>query len=267
MTGADLEVRDLCVVRSGKEILHVDQLRIESGQMVHLIGANGAGKTTLIKSLCGLLKPTRGTVWFNRADLYGLNGWQRCRLRQRIGYIPQSAEYNADLPFTVREVVVMGRASVRPLLRGLTGLDFERVDEWIERLGLKDRRDQTFRSLSGGEQQKALIARAMAQEPNLLMLDEPTSNLDFRWKRKITDLVHKLRDLMKLTVLMISHEISSVGLYSDRTLLLDHGRIVADGPAEQVFSSEAMERVYQCRIHWIQREGQRVMAYENLDGP
>ena len=267
MAEADLEVRDLCVVRSGKEILHIDQLRIESGRMVHLIGTNGAGKTTLIKALCGLLKPTQGTVWFGRANLYGLNGWQRCRLRQRIGYIPQSAEYNADLPFTVREVVAMGRASVRPLLRGLTRLDYDRVDDWIERLGLKDHRDQTFRSLSGGEQQKVLIARAMAQEPNLLMLDEPTSNLDLHWKRKITDLVHQLRDQMELTVLMISHEITSLGPYSDRTVLLDHGRILADGPGKEVLGSSAMEQVYQCRIHWVEREGQRVMAYENLDGP
>jgi iron complex transport system ATP-binding protein len=267
MAGAELEVRDLVVVRSGREILHIDQLRIESGQMVHLIGANGAGKTTLIKSLCGMLKPTRGIVRFNQTDLYGLNNWQRCRLRQRIGYIPQSAEYNADLPFTVREVVAMGRASVRPLLRGLTRLDFERVDEWIERLGLKDHRDQTFRSLSGGEQQKVLIARAMAQEPNLLMLDEPTSNLDFRWKRKITDLVHQLRISMELTVLMISHEISSLGPYSERTILLDRGRILADGPGEMVFGSSTMEQVYQCRIRWMEREGQRVMSYENLGGP
>ena len=88
MTGAELEVRDLCVVRSGKEILHIDQLRIESGQMVHLIGANGAGKTTLIKSLCGLLKPTEGIVWFGRANLYGSDTFRSrrnttpiCRLR------------------------------------------------------------------------------------------------------------------------------------------------------------------------------------------
>lgn len=267
MAGAELQVRDLVVVRSGKEILRIDRLRIESGQMVHLIGANGAGKTTLIKALCGLLKPTRGIVWFNRADLYGLNRWQRCRVRQRIGYIPQSAEYNADLPFTVREVVAMGRTSVRPLLRGLTRQDNERVEEWIERLGMKDHQDQTFRSLSGGEQQKVLIARAMTQEPNLLMLDEPTSNLDFQWKRNISDLVRQLRDRMNLTVLMISHEITTLGSFSDRMLLLDHGRILADGSGEAVLGSPAMEQAYSCRIRWVPQAGQRVMTIENPKGP
>ncbi len=237
MAEVELEARDLVIVRSGKEILHIDHLRIKPGQLVHLIGANGAGKTTLMQTFCGLLKPTRGKVWFNQVDLYGLNVWQRCRLRRRIGYIPQSAEYNTDLPFTVREVVAMGRASVQPLLRGLSGLDFEQVDEWIHRLGMTDHRDQTFRSLSGGEQQKALIARAMVQEPNLLLLDEPTSNLDFHWKQMITQLVHQLRDQMKLTVLMISHEISLLERHMERTILLDRGRILADDPGKTIYAA------------------------------
>lgn len=265
MAGAELQVQDLVVIRSGKEILHIDQFKIESGQRIHLIGPNGAGKTTLIKVLCGLLKPTRGSVRFNAAELYAMNGWQRCRLRQQIGYIPQSAEYNAELPFTVREVVAMGVSSIRPLLRRLTRLDLERVDLWIGRLGLHDHRNRAFRSLSGGEQQKALIARAMVQEPCLLMLDEPTSHLDLHWKHRINTLVHQLQDQMKLTVLMISHEISSIGPDWDRTVLLDRGRILAEGPADQVLCSLAMEQVYQCRILQLEHRGRSLVACDPLD--
>lgn len=266
MAGVELETRDLVVARAGKEILRIDHLRIEPGQLVHLVGPNGAGKTTLLKVLCGLLKPTEGKVWFDRTDLDSLNVWRRCQLRKRIGYIPQSAEYNADLPLTVREVVAMGRTSVQPLLKQLTDSDYQRVDWWIESLGLRDQREQTFRSLSGGEQQKVLIARAMVQDPVLLMLDEPTSNLDIHWKQIIASWVDRLREQLKLTILMISHEIAPLVPNSDRAILLDHGRILADGSAEQVFVSEAMERVYRCRIRWIEQHGRRVMAFENLDG-
>ena len=162
------ELSDINVSRSGKNILDIKRLQIQSGQFINIIGTNGAGKTTLLKLLCGLLKPTNGTVIFNQTPINTLNSWQKSNLRKRIGYIPQATEYNSELPFTTREIVAMGRTSIKPLMSRLNQSDYEQVDLWIERLGLNNQSNQTFRSLSGGEQQKVLIARAMVQNPLVL---------------------------------------------------------------------------------------------------
>ena len=266
MAGASLQISDIQVIRSGRKILDIDKLHILSGQLVNIIGTNGAGKTTLLKMLCGLLKPSSGTVLFDQIPIFSLSPWKRSNIKKQIGYIPQSAEYNSELPFTVREVVAMGRTSTKSLLTKLTQTDYVYVDQWIDRVGLAYQRDQTFRSLSGGEQQKVLIARAMVQNPKILMLDEPTSNLDFHWKLEISRFIHELQKQMSLTVLIISHEIASIPLNADRTVLLHKGKILADGESEEVLTSDTIQHVYQCRIRVFELEGNKYIINQNTIG-
>ncbi|HPC94734.1 MAG TPA: ABC transporter ATP-binding protein [Sedimentisphaerales bacterium] len=244
MMAGSVDLSGIDVRRAGRTILQIDSLTIASGSFVGILGTNGAGKTTLLKICSGLIEPTRGQVRVDDVDLTRLSPWRRCSLRQRIGYIPQSTEYNAELPFTLREIVAMGRTSVRPLLNRLTREDFAIVDEWIDRLGLSDRRNQTFRSLSGGQQQKALIARAMTQDPEMLMLDEPCANLDFYWKQQISEMIERLYCETHVTVLMVSHETSVLPPACGRIVLMADGRVVADGEPDEVLSAQVLRKAY-----------------------
>ena len=257
MMGGHISLSNIEVRLNGRSILAVEDMQIRRGQFVGIIGTNGAGKTTLLKVCCGLIKPTRGTVQLDGRDLAGLNAWRKANVRKHIGYIPQAAEYNAELPFTLRELVSMGRASVKRLLSPLNKLDYEIVDNWIDRLDLSDRRSQTFRSLSGGEQQKALIARAMAQDPEILMLDEPCSNLDFNWKYQITEIIEQLHSESKITILMVSHETNLLPEGCKRAILLHEGGILADGDIEDVLEPNSLEKAYRCRIDVLKLAGRR----------
>jgi len=232
-------------VRCGRRtILQIDHADIPAGTFVGILGPNGAGKTTLLKVCAGLIQPSGGSMRLDDHDLTRLSRWGRCALRKRIGYVPQSAEYNAELPFTVREVVAMGRTSVRPLLARLNQDDYAIVDHWMEMLGLADRRHQTFRSLSGGEQQKVLLARAMAQNPQILMLDEPCANLDFHWKHQIMEIVERLYHRSRMTVLTVSHDINILPPSCRRIILLADGHILGDGRVDQVLSPDKLRAAY-----------------------
>jgi iron complex transport system ATP-binding protein len=257
MTNSRIELANVTVRCSKREILTVDNLSIAAGQFVNVIGTNGAGKTTLLCVCCGLIRPNTGTVKFNGIDLSSLGGWQKVSLRKHIGYVPQSAEYNAELPFTVREVVAMGRSSAKPFFAPLGREDYGIVDFWLESLGLADKRNQTFRSLSGGEQQKTLIARAMTQQPSILMLDEPGANLDFNWKHKIATLVEDLHRQTSITVLMVSHDADLLPLDGCRTILLHEGKILADGSIGDVFESDAFEKAYGYKFKVLVFEGRK----------
>jgi len=257
MTGICLSLSNIKVKRGGRTILDIGNLQIPSGTFVGVIGTNGAGKTTLLRVCCGLVKPDRGTIKFNGIDLAAISNWNKSNLRKHIGYIPQATEYNAELPFTLREVVAMGRTSVKPLLTRLNKEDYEHIDYWIDRLGLADRRNQTFRSLSGGEQQKSLIARAMSQDPAILMLDEPCSNLDFNWKHQITGIIEQLYLQTHITVLMVSHETNLLPPCCGRIVLLHEGQVLADDVVEEVFASDALETAYQCRIKTVNIGGRK----------
>ena len=263
MKGSCLNLSNIEVRRSGRTILNIDGMQVQPGEFVGIIGTNGAGKTTLLRVCCGLIKPDQGTIKFDDIELTALSNWSKTNLRKRIGYIPQATEYNAELPFTLREIVAMGRTSIKPLFSWLTREDYERIDYWIDRLGLTDRRNQTFRSLSGGEQQKVLIARAMSQNPAILILDEPCSNLDFNWKHQITDIIAKLHQQSHITILMVSHETELLPPACSRIILLHQGQLIADGIAEEVFASDALERAYQCRVETVNIGGRRYAVSRN----
>ncbi len=257
MTGGSLMLSNVRVCRWRRAVLQIDRLDIAPGTFVGIIGANGAGKTTLLKVCAGLVKPDRGAVRLDGSDLTRLGSWRKCALRTQIGYIPQSADYHAELPFTVREVVAMGRTSVRPLLTGLRREDYQLVDHWVDMLGLASRRHQTFRSLSGGEQQKVLIARAMVQQPRILMLDEPCANLDFTWKYQISEIVEQLYHETGMTVLMVSHDTSVLPPACRRVILLANGCLLGDGNAAEVLSPDRLQLAYQRNLQATMVGGRR----------
>ena len=257
MTGGHLRLSNVKVIRGGRSILAVEDMQIRQGEFVGVIGTNGAGKTTLMKVCCGLIKPNMGAVRFDGRDLTKLTAWRKANVRKHIGYIPQAAEYNAELPFTLREIVAMGRTSIKPLLWPLNKEDYEVVDNWIDKMDLSQQRSQTFRSLSGGEQQKALIARAMAQDPKILMLDEPCSNLDFNWKYQITEIIEQLHRQNKITIMMVSHETNLIPAGCKRAVLLHEGRVLADGDIEEILEAGVLEKAYQCRLDILNFAGRR----------
>jgi iron complex transport system ATP-binding protein len=257
MIDGSLILSDVHVSCPGRTILRIDRLGIPRGDLVGIIGTNGAGKTTLLKVCAGLIRPDAGSVMLDDHDLTRLGGWRKCSLRKQIGYIPQSAEYNADLPFTVREVVSMGRTSVRRLLARLNAQDRAIIDRWIEALGLSARRDQTFRSLSGGEQQKVLIARAMAQDPRILMLDEPCASLDFHWRHQISEIVERLHRETGITVLMVSHDTSVLPPTCRRIVLLADGCLLGDGEPNTILTPEMLGRAYQRHLVASTVDGRR----------
>lgn len=257
MMGGSLMLSNVLVRRSGRTILEIEHLDVPSGAFIGLIGENGAGKTTLLRVCAGLIESRGATVKLDGHDLTRLWPWRKSTLRRHIGYVPQSTQYNAELPFTVREVVAMGRTSVRPLMLPLSRRDHAIVDHWTDALGLSDRRRQTFRSLSGGEQQKVLIARAMAQEPRILMLDEPCANLDFAWRYQISDIVERLHRQTAVTVLLVSHDTSVLPPRCGRLILLQDGRVLADGRAEDVLTGDILRRAYGGRLEAVEIAGRR----------
>ena len=169
------------------------------------------------------------------------------------------------MPFTLREVVAMGRTSTKPLLHRLDNKDYEIVDDWIDKLGLADNRNQTFRSLSGGEQQKTLIARAMAQKPRILMLDEPCSNLDFNWKYQITEIIEQLYKLTNVTILMVSHETNLLPACCNRAILLHKGNLIADGDTDEVLESSEFEQAYQMQFKTVNLCGRKYAVRQNTN--
>lgn len=243
MTTTIFRLDQVQIRRVGRTLLHIDAWHVQRRERVVIMGPNGSGKTTLLKVCCGLLPPDRGRVWLGEDELTRLSAWQRTTRRRRIGYVPQATEFQSESPFTLRDVVAMGRVAVRGLLAPLTRQDEQQVDACIDRLGLTPLRHQMFRDLSGGEKQKTLIARVMVAQPEVLVLDEPLANLDVRAKEDIGGLLHEVQRESDLTVLLVCHEPTRL-MNGARLVLLHQGQLAADGPAEEVIASASFRDIY-----------------------
>jgi zinc transport system ATP-binding protein len=197
----------------GPPVLRDVDLQLERGEFVAIAGPNGGGKTTLVRLAVGLAEPSSGRVeTFTR----------------KIGYLAQRAQAGIDAPLTVRELVTAGRASRTRLLGPLAGTDREAVRQAIDRVGLEPQADRRLTTLSGGQQQRAFIAKALAAEPELLVLDEPTTGVDVEAQDAIAALLQRLRDELGMTILYVSHEFGAVERFVER-LVLVRGGIVFDG--------------------------------------
>jgi zinc transport system ATP-binding protein len=198
----------------GPAVLQDVDLEVEQGEFVAVAGPNGGGKTTLLRLVLGLERPSAGTVEVSA---------------RRIGYLPQRAQASVDAPITVRELVAAGRASRTRLVGPLTRADRDAVRRSIARVGLDDRADRRLATLSGGQQQRAFIAKALAAEPDLLVLDEPTAGVDAEAQEAVASLLAELRRDLAVTILYVSHEFGAVESFVERIVLVRR-EIVFDGP-------------------------------------
>ncbi len=243
MTGAGpaTELCGLGVSIGRRRILDGVDLRVEPGSWTAVIGPNGAGKSTLLRAVAGLL-PHEGTVRVGGRRLAELSPRERAQL---IGYAPQ----NPVLPdgVQVHEYVMLGRTPHHRLLAGPQPGDRRAAGEALERLDLADLAGRRLRTLSGGERQRAVLARALAQQAQLLLLDEPTAALDLGHAQLVLELVDSLRAELGLTVLSTLHDLTLAGQYADRLLLLAAGRPVAVGSPAEVLTSAALAEHYGAR--------------------
>jgi zinc transport system ATP-binding protein len=209
--------------RAGQRVLEDVDLGIGEGELVAVAGPNGGGKTTLVRIVLGLERPAQGS-----ALLFGEPAHRFSR-RRVLGYLAQRSELGGDAPATVREVVSAGRLAAGGLLGPMRRRDRELVAEAIERVGLRDVGDVPLRTLSGGMQQRAFIAKALAGEPSLLVLDEPTTGVDAESQESLAALLDSLHTDLGVTILYVSHEFGAVERFVQR-LVLVRRTVVFDGP-------------------------------------
>jgi zinc transport system ATP-binding protein len=214
----------------GPPVLAGVDLDVEAGELIAIAGPNGGGKTTLIRLLVGLERPTEGVIELFGAQVRPGKG------DRRVGYLPQRAEAALSAPITVRELVTVGRSSIGGVLRVLDHGDTAVVERAIERVGLGDLAERPLTALSGGQRQRAFIAKALAGEPQLLILDEPSAGVDADAQASLAELVEELRRDLDVTVLFISHEFGVIEPYTHR-LVVVRGGIEFDGPPTELSAS------------------------------
>lgn len=217
-------------LRYGRQvILQGIHLEIRAGDFFGLVGPNGSGKTTLLRSLLGILKPKPGNVW--RAN------------RLKIGYVPQREGLDPLFPVTALEIVLMGRYPRMGLFRGASRTDREIAYRCLEQVGLAEHSRTLFRNLSGGQRQRVLIARALATEPNLLVLDEPTNGLDLPTESNILSLIANLHSVHGLTIVLVSHQLNVVARYASRMGVLLNGKLLT-GSTPELMNEQVLQQVY-----------------------
>jgi iron complex transport system ATP-binding protein len=238
-----IEIKNLCHSYDSRVVLNTLTFSVQKGDFFIIIGPNGSGKTTLLKIISGLVKLQQGDLAILDQSI---QSYTRKTLAQKIAYVPQMV--SMDFPFTVLEVVLMGRSPhLGPLGLGQEK-DVEMATKAMAFTGVEPLSGRKLEQLSGGEQQRVLIARAICQDPEIILLDEPTASLDLAHQVRIMDMMEKLKDEKNVTIVMVSHDVNLAAMYGENLLLLKEGRIVGRGRPADVVTYQALEKAYGCTI-------------------
>ncbi|MGP0032946.1 MAG: metal ABC transporter ATP-binding protein [Acidimicrobiales bacterium] len=242
---------------SGREILHDVSFSVRPGEFTGLIGSNGAGKTTILRVILGLQEPTSGQVL--------MNGKPRTRRNRSVGYVPQKVLIDPDLPLRARDVVGLGLDGHRFGLPMPSGARRRRVDQMLEAVDAAHFADSRVGNLSGGEQQRVLIAHALIGEPELLCLDEPLANLDIASGHEIVDLLRRIASEHHVAILLSAHDMNPLLPAMDRAVYVAAGR-AASGTVDEVVRSEALSELYGHPVTVLRVEGRiLVVAGSHVD--
>jgi ABC-type Mn2+/Zn2+ transport system ATPase subunit len=224
-------------------------LAVRPGEFVGIVGPNGAGKTTILTVVNGLGKLRHGSVRVLGQSLNG-NGHS---LRKRVGYVAQAQNIDPRMPMNVREVVMIGRYGIMGLFRRPGKQDWQIVDDMLDLVGMTRLALRPIGHLSGGEQQRVAIARCLAQEPEILLLDEPTASLDWRAKIDILELVRLIHDTRGLTTLFVTHDLGALPTACDRMVLMKDGLIWSEGATESQLTDEKLSALYDIPVTAVKR--------------
>lgn len=233
-----LEVHDLTVAYHKRPVLYGVDLQIPAGKLIGIIGPNGAGKSTLIKAIMGVVPPASG--WIK------IFGQPFKRALTRVGYVPQRESVDWDFPVNVMDVVLMGRYGHLRLMQRPTRRDREIARECLEKVHMLPYADRQIANLSGGQQQRVFLARALAQESDIYLMDEPFAGVDAATEASIISLLQELKNRGK-TILVVHHDLPTARTYFDHLLLINM-RVVAFGPTEEVFTPELLQKTYGGRL-------------------
>jgi iron complex transport system ATP-binding protein len=236
----------------GAPVLAGLELAAGAGEIAGVIGPNGSGKTTLINVLSGTLRPAGGAVLMFGRDASALPARERAR---QMAVVPQ--ESRVAFPFTVLEIALMGRAPYLGRWQLEAAGDLDAAQEALQLTGTYELRERRYHELSGGEKQRVMVAKALAQRPRILLLDEPTASLDLKHQVEIYELIRRLAREQGIAALAVSHDINLAAMYCDRLHVLESGRIVASGAPARVLEPELLARVYGVKVGVAQHPDRR----------
>ncbi|MBQ7978824.1 MAG: ABC transporter ATP-binding protein [Candidatus Methanomethylophilaceae archaeon] len=259
------EVKDLRYTYEDYLVLDGITLPISDGEIIGILGPNGCGKTTLLKNLNKNLSPKGGVVMLDGQDIQELT---KKEIAGKIAAVPQTNEIH--FAFTVRDIVAMGRMPFQSMMGGESSEDSRIIDDAIEKTGLSGYRNRLINTMSGGERQRVIIARAIAQTPQILLMDEPTLHLDISMQFDALKLVSSISKENGMTVVIVSHDLPLVSRYCDRIVMIHDHRIFAVGTPEEVLTPENMRTVFNVDADLVMDEkiGKRtVMIHDSLGRP
>jgi len=245
-----LEIHDLTVAYNQKPVLYGIDVEVKEGSLVGIIGPNGAGKSTLIKTVMGMMKPEDGYI-----KIFGEPGKKAIT---RVGYVPQRESVDWDFPVTSMDVVLMGRFGHTRWYKRVSKRDRLFAAECLEQMDMLPYADRQIGNLSGGQQQRVFLARALAQQSDLYLMDEPFEGVDAVTEKAIIGLLKNLRD-QKKTLMIVHHDLSTAQEYFDQLLLLNL-RMVAYGKTADVFTNELLQRTYGGKLTVLSEIGSRKVA-------
>lgn len=233
----ELRIKDVCFSYSSVPVLHDVSFDLSGNELVSILGPNGVGKSTLIHCINKILAPTSGTVLIDGRDVSEI---KLKELAKQIGYVPYSA--NDSFPLSVIDTVMIGR---HPHSKwGTLDKDLDIVYDTLRMLGISHLAMRAFNELSAGQHQKVMLARGLVQEPEILLLDEPTSNLDVRHQLDVTKMLRRLSREKGILIVMISHDINIAAKYSDKIILMHEGSVFDIGTPDKVITAENLRTVY-----------------------
>jgi len=250
----DLKADNISVSLSGADIVKDVSIYVEEGKFVGIIGPNGCGKSTLLKSIYKVIKPQKGVVHLGGKDV--LKSAPRT-ISKEMGVVGQFNELSFD--FTVHEMVMMGRTPHKHLMESDNAEDYKIVRDALERVNLTAYSDRSYLTLSGGEKQRVILARAIAQKPKLLILDEPTNHLDIKYQLQILSVVKSLN----IGVLAALHDLPMASVYCDILYVIKDGKMMASGSPKEILTRELIRQVYEinCEIYTNPITGDLAIAY------
>ena len=254
-----LSVRSAYFSYNGKPILEDINLDVDKGEMLTILGPNGSGKTTLIKCLVGLLNLDKGDIKVSGISIKNLSLRDKAK---KISYLPQ--ENDLHFPFSVFDVVLMGRAPYVGILRKPTTYDIETARRATDILGIGNFANKTFGLLSGGEKKLVMIARALAQDANIMILDEPTNHLDFKNQFIILDKIRHIVKQNNICVVVSLHDPNLARIFSDKVLMIKNGKTEAYGMAKDVINEKNLNNVYDIKID-VYRFDEAFMALPHIN--